>query len=298
MQRVDTATEEFIGGDVTTGTEGTILKAPLMNSWQEELCQTVEGLGGLALDDADDTQIESVLIRLLQLNKRPIFEYTATTQITISPFTFFHNGTKNQTVHGDTPITYTFANLAVSDWSYLYLDDSAIVTAADNIITTDELIDSVVEPVWSDAKRGWYNGEDLCIFAVLTDSSSNILEFHHVGDAVWFATSIINLAWTDIDNTWTDVTLTAPCFARNILASFLGDAVNDINLSYATWRTNGQAASGGHAVGNYYDVDAELFTTSMHVFSDNSQIIEIKNSFVGDHRLRVDTDGWCMPHGI
>jgi len=228
---------------------------------------------------------------------RPKFTWKDANEIYISPGIYHHHGTTEQLVYWDAQLTYQFANLAVSDFSYLYLDDSAIVTAGTNVITASELIDSTTEPAWSEAKHGWYNGEDRCICAVLTDGSSNILEFFHDGDLVVYADQIAELALTDIDTTWTDVNLASsvPKFTTKAVATFRTN-YTDGNAEIS-WRINGQTGTSGHFVCRSTTNNRQPANT-INIITDASQIIEVVHSSSNANTIAIWANGWYFPYGM
>jgi hypothetical protein len=63
------------------------------------------------------------------------------------------------------------------DFVYIYIDDSSSAYPAPTVIG------DTVEPAWSDAKMGWYNGNDRCIGVVWSPSAGRIIqEFIDIGD--------------------------------------------------------------------------------------------------------------------
>lgn len=301
MRRVDNPPNDlFEDGDPTTGTLGTLLMAVLMNAWQEELATILENWN-VTLDDNDDAQLATILqakhreASLIGCGK---FSWVDADQITIDPFAYHHDGTVEQVVYADSQLNYTFANLAVSDWSYLYLDDSAIVTADTNLIAVGQLTDSVTEPTWNAAKHGWYNGEDRCIFAVLTDGSSNILEFFHNGELVFFASKLTEIGETDYDTTWTDSpALRAPIFATRLNVIFQLNAATDANANEGWWRTNG-AAGNGIEIGYCRTGYSEVQNVECNIITDSSHKIELKFTAAGLHKMKLMSNGWYFPSGM
>jgi len=187
---------------------------------------------------------------------------------------------------------------AASTWYYLYLDYSGITSGT--AITNSEFAWSDTAPTFDTTYRGWYNGDDRCIFAVLTDGTpSNIKEFFHYGNYFCFADEITSLAKGDIDTTWTDATLNAPGFCTMVNVKILGDPLSDATAVGLYWRTNGQTGTAGHLV---LTLDADLFNGSMFtvvdVLTDSAQKIEVKMSGAGDHQAGVTTNGWYFPIGM
>jgi hypothetical protein len=108
---------------------------------------------------------------------RPFFQWGSNTTIILnSGFRYMHEGTTTQMVYGE-DVTYTKTGTTASVWYYLYLDDSAIVTAGNAIITAAQLTESTTAPTFNSTKQTWYNGDDRCIFAWRNDSSGNIWNF-------------------------------------------------------------------------------------------------------------------------
>lgn len=67
------------------------------------------------------------------------------------------------------------------DFIYIYIDDDQ----SDYPYPT--ICDSTTEPVWSDSKLGWYNGNDRCIGVVWTNNA-NLIEFSNNIDNKYFGT--------------------------------------------------------------------------------------------------------------
>ncbi len=71
-------------------------------------------------------------------------------------------------------ITYQLTGITGPDFYYIYIDDSQ---AAYPNLDNDSFAHADTEPVWSDTKFGWYNGNDRCIGAVWVNDSHDILSF-------------------------------------------------------------------------------------------------------------------------
>lgn len=249
---------------------------------------------------AIQTQLNALVAEMALIPQRAKFSYNSTTVIDISLARYRHVGTTAQTVYWNSSLSYTVAGLAVSDWSYIYLSDTAIVASGSPIITTTQLTASTTEPTWSAAKNGWYNGDDRCIFAVLTNGSSEIIEFFNDGgDLVMYADGITDQAAIDIDTTWTDFTLTLPSFCAKALVTFEISPAGNTDGRNSYWRTNDQTGTTGHLIKR---VDASFWTgtdfTEKTVITDSSQVIEVKMGGDGDDKIGVVTDGWHFPVGM
>jgi len=237
--------------------------------------------------------------------QRSRFSYSDADTIIILPGVYFHDGTTRQTVFWDAAITFNLGPggsnglsdaLGADEWHYIYLDDSAIITQASPELDAGCFLNDTTAPTWSDAKHGWYNGSDRCIFAVLTDGSNNILEFFHDGgDLVYYAGFVHDRDSEDLDVAWTDVTLTIPAFCRRaqvLLESYYVDGTVTL-----MWRTNGQTDGVGHHVG-ISAVGSELSSNTFPVITDSNLKIEIRHSAAGGNTAVVYTDGWYFPVGI
>lgn len=225
--------------------------------------------------------------------------------IVLGSFHYHHQGTTEQIVYSDSRIGFRFGsagsnagstNLGASDCFYVYLDDSAIVTAGTALITDSELIAITTEPSESESKHGHYNGNDKCILEVKTDASSNLLEFlHDGGDFFQYATQIEDLGNTDIDDIWTDVTLSIPVFCTKASAMFDCRYVNGNGATY--YRTNGQTNSTGIKIG-YVHSDSARSHVVVPVFADADQKIEVKHALSNQNTMAVNTHGWYFPAGM
>jgi len=242
--------------------------------------------------------------------QRSKFRWKDADEIYIGPGVYFHDGTTRQTVFWDAEITFQLGSggsnagsddvdAGAVDVHYIYLDDSAIVTQASPELDADCFLNSKTGPTWSDAKHGWYNGSDRCIFAVITSAANNVNEFFHDGgDLVFYADFINALTETDIDTTWTDVTLTIPAFSTKAKVMFLHDSNGNTSGTNCYWRTNGQTATNGHFVTYTKSGETEHQNVVTDVITDSSQVIEVKMLASSTDSLLIETDGWYFPTGM
>lgn len=221
----------------------------------------VEDAGGLTTN----TNVESCLAEIyadiasLQITNQDrgyargfMLAYVDSDTISIGGGFWDHRGTSNQKVYTESAVTFDLGPggsnadsdaLGANQIHYIYLDDSAIVTAGVALLTASEFLNDTTAPSWSESKHGWYNGSDRCIGAVLTDGSNNILEFD-VFDGRYFKykTPINELGTThmDIDDfDSVDLSSCVPKFARmaRIMLYLVGTATeayfdtNDSNVS-------------------------------------------------------------------
>ena len=229
---------------------------------------------------------------MLGYTSRPKFTWHDADEIYIGAGAYEVNG---KLVWWSSQLTSDIGSPDASDWYYLYLDDSAIGTAS-TIITASELVWDNTEPAWSETLHGWYNGNDRCIFAVLTDGSSNILEFFHEGDLFLFADGIAGTTGSTSTSAWTDYTLTGPAFSKRLLITLYMDSDTNASSIYGLWRTNGQTGTSGHRFG----ISSGAYTEGgqqLTVITDSSQKIELK---AVQYAATVSsfTDGVYLPTGM
>ncbi len=284
----------------TNGPPGTAAEEDWMNAVQNELRNAIEG-AGLTLKTAA-TETGNQLLAAISLLAtqgsllgslvRSKFRWKDADEIYIGAGTYNHEGTSGQMVYWDSELTYTFTALAASDWSYLYIDNSAIIILGSNLLTAAEFTDSITEPTFNPVKRGWYNGSDRCIFAVRTSGASAILEFFHDGNKVNFADGIENQAAIDIDDAFTDIgALIIPKFTTLGIAAFTLSVAN----GFWDWRTNGQSGATGHRIGAAQVVNPH---TTHEVITDSTQIIELKATVSDTAKIACTTEGWKFSNGI
>jgi hypothetical protein len=179
---------------------------------------------------------------------------------------------------------------------YLYLDYSAITSWTN--ITNAALIWSATPPTYSHTLAGWYNGDDLCIFAVRTNAGpTNIVEFFHNEDLVMYADQITDANAVDQANDFSDiVTLTIPAFCRKALVTFQYAYSNATGTAY--WRTYGQTGTVGHTIGTLIINIGGWVTSQCIVYTSSDLKINTKDSAVGGNNLTTFTDGWFFPEGM
>ena len=141
------------------------------------------------------------------------------------------------------------------------------------------------------------NTDDRCIFAVYSDGSQNITEFHHDGgNLVIYADSIVaTLADSTPSNTFSDVTFIAPAFSTKIEALLWGSYADaDVGLY---WRTNGQTGAVGHLAASVV-AGATRASVVTSVITDSSHIIEIRYSAATTNTIDAWASGWYFGIGI
>lgn len=236
---------------------------------------------------------------------RAIFEYVNGTSIKVYPG-IYDLDAKGKNVSWDSALTVTGLS-GTDQWVYIYLDYSAITGTT---VTASEIIGSTTTPSWNDAKHGWYNGDDRCIFAVYF-SGSAISKFYHDGsEHVSFdESSWIVDANPPSRNVWVSVTIpTVPVFSMEADVAFTMES--DAGSSLATtwyWRTTG-SVSNGHYMGKTEvdgstyiedDVTVEIRAYVATSISDTTKSIDYKAVCeVGNQRIQVANYGFYLPAGI
>lgn len=194
-------------------------------------------------------------------------------------------------------LTLDIGSPSASTWYYVYADYSAITSGT--ALTASEFIFSTTAPAWSESKKGFFNGSDRAVFAVLTDSSSNIKEFFHSGDTVIFADYISDRSASNSATSWEDVTLSIPACCRLGLVSFvMYGGANSNNFFY--WRTNGQSGTTGHAIASSRKLSngtAQYAINDATVMTDSNKKIEVK-CISSSLSMGVYTNGFKLPVGM
>jgi hypothetical protein len=241
--------------------------------------------------DADPAVGAPIIDGLVQ---RAEFEYKDANEVTVKPGTYHHDGTTEQYVYWTT--NYDVTVTGTSGWNYLYIDDSAIVTAGTNVLTASEFIFSTTAPTYDGAKQGWYNGSDRCIFATFcTAASTQSIFYHDGGDYVQYDSAWVTDTNLDPDSSWVDVTMKAPAFCTRAELWCLNEASASTGIWY--YRKNGSSATTGHWIG--YSQSGEYNAWGGPVYTDASQIIELRKDRSNANNLdQVTTRGWYIPRGM
>lgn len=117
------------------------------------------------------------------------FAYSSTTAITIGAGSYHLAGTEQKIVSVESSLTYTFGSggsnatsddLTATAYHYLFIDDSA-VSSGTITLSASSFRNDTTAPTKNEAKGGWYTGNDRCIAAFRTNSSSQIEDFIDLG---------------------------------------------------------------------------------------------------------------------
>uniref|UniRef100_A0A6M3K095 Uncharacterized protein n=1 Tax=viral metagenome TaxID=1070528 RepID=A0A6M3K095_9ZZZZ len=175
--------------------------------------------------------------------------YSGTSAITISGGMWAHSGTTNQHVYTTSQITFTLgaagsngasSNLGASEVHYIYIDDSAVVSAATRLLTAAEFVNSTTAPAYSHAKVGWYSGSDRCIGAILTNAASQVSSFITFGKHYYrYATPVVEFTVAASGTTYAalNVSSSVPRFATMSRLQVWTGTTNAYNYYFDTSST-------------------------------------------------------------
>jgi hypothetical protein len=255
---------------------------------------------GNAIEWAEFPDLTALLSRTGEL-QRPKFQKVDATTLRINPCNYHVSGKGN--VNIDSPV-----ELSVTDagWQYIYIDASEISptsTFERLSVTASELYASGTAPTYSTGitKRGWYNGEDRCIFAVYVEAGE-ILGFTHDGGT--------HVMWdTDRNDgthnglSWVTKTLTVPPLEDMVgIVGFFANGTTELNGYDYRYRKPG--TSGEHYMGRTEDDESEFLINDMMVQTGNGSIeVNIgrwlsNGGGSGTPTLYIKTRGFLLPGGM
>ena len=236
------------------------------------------------------------------------FTYSDTDTITLRPARYYHAGTTAQTVYWDSDITFDFGSggsnagstdLAADTWYAVYIDDSAVVTAGTNLITDSEIVNSDTLPTWSDAKHGWYNGEDLCIGLFKTKAAAaELIEFSHArpGEIEWDEAITIQ-SGASVTTTWASLTsLLLPSCCSTAFAVFYISGDPDQPATYY-YRPLGSSVTTGRIIDLRGEHNKYGYT---HLWIEvglgaNHPTIQVKSSANRSDFINLYQQGYALP---
>ncbi len=233
---------------------------------------------------------------------RMIMAYVSTTAITIgSGHYYIENaaGDKSFTFWSEADISYTFTSLGASQLQYLYADFSVIEDMDWWEVDATCFYNSTTAPTWSDARKGWYNGDDLCVWGIPTNSSSHIRIFAQNNRLIQYQ-DVVNYdiaSAASPGTTWTDYTATAPAFVRLAVvwamvlkaSGYAGTGT----LLYV--RENGLSSTGYTVLQRF---DEQLANMSFDCAVDSSQIFEAQVSTATGDVIYLTTLGYHLSEGM
>lgn len=220
---------------------------------------------------------------------RGLITYVDANTITIGPGAYHHSGTTDQIVYWNSTLTKD-VTVSGTQWYYIYIDDSAIVTAGTCLLTATEFIESTTAPTWSATKHGWYNGSDRCIAAIRVSSGSIFPFYHDGGDYVQYRSGIADLPINTNLAARTDAALTIPAFCTRALCMFYSQ------LNAASYVFCAPADLRGIPVMRGLTTES---TEVAPVYTNSSQTVWLEiSSYDEDNYVGFYTLGWFYPVGM
>lgn len=224
---------------------------------------------------------------------RSKFTYTGTQTFTVGPGVYdilgIADGWRVVFWSSDLTLTNTFTD---AGWYYLYIDESAAAVDAPRELTADDFIISATSPSWSNAKQGWYNTHDRCIFAYNVTSGVIRPFKHDGGDYVQHTISSSDRDPANL-NAAVEVVVNMPAFATR--GKFTLSA--EMNGARLVW-----IAGGGFL--NYTNLgygisDATVYFPLFDFYASDDQKLTIALAdYTGTNNIALKTNGWYFPSGM
>jgi len=252
---------------------------------------------------ATGTQWASVSVRSRGSLNRSQFDHSSDTVLLIGAGQYDHDGATVQDVYWDSQIEFTIGSggsnsgssaAGTSQWQYLYLDDSAIVTQGAALLDADCFLNSTTAPTYSQTKHGWYSGSDRCIFSFYIDGDGDIAQWFHNGGEYVMNSSPFDDGTLSSSGSWQTETLTVPAFC---IKAEVDCAINNQINAHDTqwWRVNGTEPSPAHLLTRSEGDEAEFIANSVTVYLDGSRQLQI---LTNNASVLTYTAGYFLPGGM
>jgi len=246
----------------------------------------LEKLHDISLSAAKINNLRSQRYGYLQ---RASFSVVDANTIAIGPGVYHHSGTTDQFVYWNSVLTKD-VTVSGNGWYYLYIDDSAIVSAGNTLLTASEFILNSTAPTRSDKRHGWYNGSDRCIMAFYVAGGYLNTISHDGGNYVGYKPGITSMPPADI-NADSTVTLDIPGFSTRAECLFALTANGAYKL------LAGPASDMQDTI--LYGIEATIVSERAQIFTSSTQGITITMSnYTGTNILHIKTMGWYFPVGM
>jgi len=238
--------------------------------------------------------------------RRAKFRWKDSDEIYIGSGVYFHEGTSNQTLYWNSELTFQLgsggtngasSNVGNNQLHYIYIDDSAVVSAATRLLTNTEFLNSTTAPSWSASKHGWYNSSDRCIGCFLSDGSGNIIEFTQSDDFILLHTPINteNVVATFTDSyTDANTAFSIPAFSNRAMISVRWAYVDAYNA--LLYRPNGSSGN-GIEICNILAGNTEEHVI-LDVLTDSNALIELREDENSTNTVTINQIGWYLPEGM
>jgi len=218
-------------------------------------------------------------------------EFNNVTSVTVTAGEGVCNGNffavTNDTAH------YMTSLATAQDYHYICIDDSA------STYPTPIFIDSTTEPIWSDAKLGFYSGDDRCIGAVLSSNGvSHVAKFQTFGTGriMFNDVSLIcannhnpNGGWQAPNTTATSAVLPVNAVSAHILA--YGRDLGSVYICAVTTEEHADVNPTYH-MGQYMRYGYDRMMSREWVGLGPSRNLEILGSDDDDNNLALFVTGY------
>lgn len=240
----------------------------------------------------------------------PQFTWSSITDITIGAGAWHHDGTKNQWVGQSALLTFVFgpggsnagsSAIGSDEWQYLYIDDSAVVTAATSVLTETEYIASTTVPTFNEAKGGFYNpsvSNDRAVYMVYIDGAGEVEGFYQIETDIFSLLATVEELTVAPSNVWTTYTCdSCPTIVDNFIASVDTIWISNSALAASRYRSktlggNGHTMAVVNSTGVYNDVGQILIPL------DSSQQYELSFTAAVTNTITIKYDGFRLPEGM
>lgn len=246
-------------------------------------------LHGSGITNADLIIAHTMSSMYLGYAKRSKFSWTDADTITIGPGVYHHSGTTDQMVYWASTLTLDMT-VSGTRWYYIYIDDSAIVSAGVKLLTATQFTYSITAPTWSDAKQGLYNGSDRCIFAVHVTSDSIDAFFHDGGDYLQYKIRVTDRTSSDLASR-ASTSLTIPAFCTRALCYFWATMNGVYTLYVAPADVDGIPVMDGVAATGISEMHQVITSATQTIY------LALSN-YTGTNNVHVSTVGWFFPTGM
>jgi hypothetical protein len=215
---------------------------------------------------------------------------------------------KEKWAYWTSEITTAAISSPADGFYYLYLDYSAI-TSRTVIANNTPFVWSTTAPSYNSTYRGWYNGDDRCIFAVLADVTgfTNIFPFIHSGDYVEYIygrpcgqTARLDEDYSSItpSNTWDDVYCPIPPFCGKVNVMIKG-VYTDTETGLVIKPSKDLWSGDQYTYIGYVYSGAPSFINILIINISTSGIFELKwIATTAGNQVDCAVAGWYFPRGM
>lgn len=239
--------------------------------------------------------------------QRIIMEYVDSDTIKIHPGAYLlysSDGKINRTMYNDTELTFDFGSggsnassddLTADDIHYLSLDESVCKAQRSRKLTAGCFINHTAEPSKNNAKKQWLNENDRTIWAIPTNSSSEIRKFAQNAIEIAYrdTANLYDIAYNvDIDASFVTLTLPpTPVFVDTIfVTATLYNAGSILTASHLQVRATGSGDTAG--VRQIVADGTVVSTNTFYTTCSPLQKIDVKLSATGTDTVYITMDGF------